>query len=441
MSDALSAPTPGVDPAAVSGSSRASAVRPGKRPSGAAAVAASATLANALGALLTMVLAHTYTGSQFGALAALLGLGLIVTVPASGLQYVVARRTAAAALGDGVHDRTALRSAAVAGAGLALAMVLAAPLLAGFLAVPAAAVGLVGLTVPPSMLAAAQAGTLLARPRLTRFAGAQLLVAVLRFAAVVAACAAHADVTGVMLALALGTAAAVLCCLPLTGVRTWTARLPGGRGYAGELVRATVALAGASVVLNLDILLARHYLSARDSGVYALAALFAKAALWAAQFVPQLIFARLAGATGRGRLLLRAVAADLVVGAAVLLVAVLAARPLLALVAGTGEHRADPAAAAGLAARFAVLGTAWAVVLLVLLASVALRSTAAARMLWSVAALEAVAVAAYWHHSATEILAAVTAGTVLMAAAGVLLTARAAAPGPRAVAAAGAPAG
>ncbi len=385
------------------------------------AVAASATLSNLFGALITIALAHTYSGAQFGALAALLSVGLVVAVPATGLQYVVARRTARAGLRPGQHDRTSLRLAAVLGAGLAGLVCLLSPLLAGFLTVSTTAVVFVGLSVAPYMINAAQLGTLLAQPRLGRFAVGQATLAGLRFAGVAAAILAGADAAGVMLALLVATALAVLCCVPLTGRHTWTSALPADARFVRELLRAAVALAGMSVVLNLDILLARHYLSAAESGVYALGALFAKAAMWAAQFVPQLIFARLAQDRRPTVLLRRAVTADLAVGLLVLLCAIGFARPVLDVVSDGG---ADPVAAAQLAPWFALLGTGWAVCYLVLLAAVATQDPRPSQLLWITIVLETVAVAVIFHDSALQILATMLVGTTVCAAVSVAVSVR-----------------
>ena len=53
-------------------------------------------LSNALGYGLTVLLTRSYGPSEYGALGALLGVGLIAGIPAGALQYVLARRTAAA---------------------------------------------------------------------------------------------------------------------------------------------------------------------------------------------------------------------------------------------------------------------------------------------------------------------------------------------------------
>ena len=101
----------------------------------------------------------------------------------------------------------------------------------------------------------------------------------------------------------------------------WALVRPGSAGSASDAGRRRcrcgrpswrpVGVAGLIVLSNSDVLLARHFLSPDESGVYVLAALFAKAGLWGTQFVAMLFFPRMSsvGATepcgrpvgGRGR--------------------------------------------------------------------------------------------------------------------------------------------
>jgi hypothetical protein len=106
-----------------------------------------------------------------------------------------------------------------------------------------------------------------------------------------------------------------------------------------------------------------------------------------------------------------AVATDLAVGAAVLVCAVLVARPVLTAVSA---HQ-NPIDAARLAPLFAVLGTAWSLCYLALLASVAERNSVASRGLWIVVTLEAGTVALWAHGSAVAILIVCTIGAGVLA--------------------------
>jgi O-antigen/teichoic acid export membrane protein len=66
---------------------------------------------------------------------------------------------------------------------------------------------------------------------------------------------------------------------------------------------------------NADVVLARHFLPARESGLYAAGAVVAKIAFWLPQAVALVVFPRLTDPAARGRLLAGALAAVGTIGA------------------------------------------------------------------------------------------------------------------------------
>jgi O-antigen/teichoic acid export membrane protein len=378
-------------------------------------------LANALGYGLTVLFTRSYGPAEYGALGALLGLGLIGGIPAGALQYVLARRTAAAGLPAGVNERAGLRLAGQVGVALGAVLVALSPVADAFfhLGSPWPAVWL-GVMLVPYSVQGALLGGLLGHERYAMFAGGQVLTAAARFAAGVVTAALGLSVAGAMAALAVGTLAAAAALWWLSGPASW--RVPGrSRDLWADLVRACSAIAGVIVLSNVDLLLARHFLSRTDSGAYALAALFGKACLWGAQFVPVLVFPRLAkDGSGRG-LLLRSAAAAGAVGLAGILTAALLAEPVIRAVAGDDPGYAE---AVSLAVPFAVLGTLWALVQLALLAAVAAADPWPARLLWALVAVEAAVIAAGPHDSPGAVLAVCLACTGALAAGTTLLVLR-----------------
>jgi hypothetical protein len=209
----------------------------------------------------------------------------------------------------------------------------------------------------------------------------------------------------------------------ITGPRSWRG---GGQpiragALLGDLARSCSAIAGIAVLSNLDLLLARHYLPRDMSGSYALASLFAKVCLWGAQFVPTLVFARLARGDRQRGLLLRAAAVTAAVGGLAVIGTAVAGGPIIRTVAGAD---ADYGSAIGLAVPFAVLGTMWALVQLALLAAVAAGDPRPGRLMWLMLAVEAAAIALGPHGSPGPILASCLVVTGLLVAAGVLLDLR-----------------
>ena len=378
-------------------------------------------LSNALGYGLTVLLTRSFGPAEYGALGALLGVGLIGGIPAGALTYVLARRTAAAELPAGANERAGLRLSITVGAVVGGLVIVLAPVADAFfhLGSPWPAFWL-GVMLLPYSVQGALLGGLLGHERYTAFAAGQLLTALARFAAGVVTALLALSVAGAMAALAVGTFAAAAGLWWMCGPASWS--VPGrSRDLLADLARACSAIAGVIVLSNVDLLLARHFLSREESGAYALAALFGKACLWGAQFVPALVFPRLArDGSGRG-LLLRSAAAAAGVGAAGILVASVAAGPVVRVIAGDDPGYAE---AVNLAVPFAILGTLWALVQLALLAAVAAGDPRPGRLLWVVVAVEALVIAVGPHDSPATILAVSLACTGVLAVAATLLVLR-----------------
>jgi O-antigen/teichoic acid export membrane protein len=378
-------------------------------------------LSNALGYGLTVLLTRSFGPAQYGALGALLGVGLISGIPAGALQYVLARRTAAAGLPPGVNERAGLRLSVAVGTLLGGLVIVLSPLADAFFHLGSSWPAIwLGVMLLPYSVQGALLGGLLGHERYAAFAAGQVLTAVARFAAGVVTALFALSVAGAMGALAVGTFAAAAGLWWLSGPASW--RVPGrSRDLLADLARACSAIAGVIVLSNADVLLARHFLSREDSGAYALAALFGKACLWGAQFVPALVFPRLArDGSGRG-LLLRSAAAAGAVGVAGILAAAIAAEPVVRAVAGDDPGYAD---AVNLAVPFAVLGTLWALVQLALLAAVAAGDPRPGRLLWLVVAVEALVISVGPHDSPTAILAVCLVCTSVLTVAATLLVLR-----------------
>ena len=378
-------------------------------------------LSNALGYGLTVLLTRSFGPAEYGALGALLGVGLIGGIPAGALTYVLARRTAAAELPTGANERAGLRLSITVGAVVGGLVIVLSPVADAFfhLGSPWPAFWL-GVMLLPYSVQGALLGGLLGHERYTAFAAGQLLTALARFAAGVVTALLALSVAGAMAALAVGTFAAAAGLWWMCGPASWS--VPGrSRDLLADLARACSAIAGVIVLSNVDLLLARHFLSREESGAYALAALFGKACLWGAQFVPALVFPRLArDGSGRG-LLLRSAAAAAGVGAAGILAAAVAAGPVVRVIAGDDPGYAE---AVNLAVPFAILGTLWALVQLALLAAVAAGDPRPGRLLWVVVAVEALVIAVGPHDSPAGILAVSLVCTGVLAVAATLLVLR-----------------
>jgi O-antigen/teichoic acid export membrane protein len=368
-------------------------------------------LATALGYLFTAVLARSFTASDYGALVALLGAGLIGTIPAAGLQYVVARRTVALALPPGRNDGPSLGLSALAGIGLlVVGVAVAVPArswlhLDGVQPMIALAVSLIPLT-----LAGTFQGALLGHRRFAALGGLYVVAALTRLGAGAATALAGWGVSGAFWALAVAAALSTGVGWLLTGPRSWHPAGAGTGALTREVLQACSTVAGILVLTNTDVLLARHYLDAETSGAYGVASLFAKAILWGSQFVVQAAYPALAAAEGRRRLLLRTLAATAGLGLIGIAGTAVLGHQLVKVATGSGYG-----VSTGILVAFALLGTVWAVTQVLLLAAVAVGDRRPSRLLWGLIAVEAVVVAVGPHRSAAEILAVCTVAVLLFA--------------------------
>ncbi|MDE9365989.1 hypothetical protein PZ938_10275 [Luteipulveratus sp. YIM 133132] len=367
-------------------------------------------VSNVLSYLFVIVLAPALGPADFGGYSALSTYGILLAIPAGAFQVVVARHIAA-----GEHT-SGLRPALVIGLGLAGATVLLAPLLRSAFHLDSLwAPVLLGLTLVPMTLTGAFQGTLLGLERVKGLSSLYILTAGGRLAAALVAALAGSSVTevfGLLLAASAITSAwGWLLC------RDAADRLPSSRaGLAAELLRSNTTLAAFMALTNVDVLLARHFLSAHESGGYALASTFGRAVCWATQFVALLLVPRMQS-HGAARVRLKASGLVLAIGLVAFAVVALAPRFWIGLAGG--EQYTD---FAGLAVACVALGTAWALAQVWLFSEMGSNSSVLGGLTWVVLVVQAVTIGFWWHDSAGQIVAVCTAGALTVAVAGLALT-------------------
>ncbi len=380
-------------------------------------VAPAMAVANALNYAFNLVMLRLLDPAAYGALGALLALVLIGTVPGLALQAVVARHTALRA-----GDRAAVAAlwwrtlAAVSwvSLGLGLAATAAAPALAAFLHLGSLAPALLlAANILPLPLVSALQGMLQGVQRFGALAAALLVNAGARLAVGVGLVGAGHGVDGALAASVAGSVLAVL--VPLAMVRPVLAARPGrgGPGVAAlgrEVGAASLAFLGLLLLTNVDLLLARHYLDAGASGLYAAGAVVTKIAYWAPQFVATIVFPRLATAAG-GRRHLLAGAAAVVAGLGAALVVAVAAAPRLVVALPFGDAYGGVGPALPL---FAALGTGLALVQLLLFSGIAAGDRDGHKLLGATVAVEVAVIALGPHHSVTGIVSVALASVTML---------------------------
>jgi O-antigen/teichoic acid export membrane protein len=330
---------------------------------GGAAIAVAMGVMNVTTYAFTILAARLLGPAEYGALAAVMGLLLVVNVLSLGLQATGARRVSATPH-DLTHIERQVMSASYRSAlALGVLIVVASPLLATLLHLDTWLVPLmVAVTAVPLTVMGGQAGVLQGERRWAPLALIYLSVGVGRLAFGAIALVVHATTLSAMVGVAVGAVApAVIGAMalrhpdrqqaPADGGERVTAAAPTRGGVVSETLHNSHALLAFFALSNVDVVTARITLAEHQAGLYAGGLILAKAVLFLPQFVVVLAFPSMAddaGGSTRLKSLLMVLGLGLVsvVGAALL--------PTIAVeFVGGGEYQAI----ASLLWVFAGLGT------------------------------------------------------------------------------------
>lgn len=350
------------------------------------AVAVATSVMNIATYGFTMVAARVIGPSEYGALAACLGLLIVVQVAALGLQTTAARRIAV----DRTHvvpiERAILALALKVAVGLGLLLLVLAPaidLLLNLDSLLTAAV--ISVAVVPLTLAGGQAGILQGERRWGALSVFYLAGGIPRLLVGTALILWQPSATSALVGVALGFWFPVL-------VGWWVLRCrPAQQQPASEhSARSLLVESGhnAQVLLaffalsSVDIVIARQVLSSHDAGLYAAGLIMAKAMLFLPQFVVVIAFPDMATPEGRRQALVRSL---LAVGA--LGVLAVAATRLLPGVAMVFVGGSDFGAVESLLWLFAALGTVLALLQLQVYAVLARQARRSVLLVWAALAV------------------------------------------------------
>lgn len=348
----------------------------GSRWSAAALVPAALMIANAGSYLLVLVAARRLDHAAYGELLTLLGVLLMASVPALVLQTVAARRTAVASDTGVLLIGTAAVLVIATGA-----LLVAAPFLLAFLHL-GSAWGLLAViaVVPPLSVLGTLQGIAQGAREFGRLAGLTLVAVGAR------------AVGGLVGLFALGTATG---CLYGVAAATWLAALVAAsrllparherqarralRDLLVEAVHAAHGHAAFVLLTSLDVLLARHLLSAHDAGTYAAGSVVTRIAVWLPQSVAVLMFATFTDSGRHGRAYARSVAGVVAIGALTVTGVMVLGRLTVSFVGGSKYHTLD-----GAVWIYAGIGSALAVLQLSVIAGLALRRPGRIAIIWGV---------------------------------------------------------
>lgn len=269
----------------------------------------------------TIIAARVLGPVEYGALAAVMGLLLVLNVLSLGLQATGARRVAASPADRAALQVAVMRTTYRCAAGLGLLALLAAPLVSAVLNLDSWTVAaLVAVTVVPLTVMGGQAGVLQGERRWGPLAVIYLAVGVGRIAFGAVALVVEPDTLGAMLGVTAGAfapAAIGWWALRRTpGVATSEVRPEAPRALLAETVRNSHALLAFFALSNVDVVVARSVLDEHEAGLYAGGLILTKAVLFLPQFVVVIVFPAMSSATSARRINLLALGLVLAIGSA-----------------------------------------------------------------------------------------------------------------------------
>jgi O-antigen/teichoic acid export membrane protein len=336
----------------------------------------------------TLLAARVLGPADYGALAALMGLLLVLSVLSLGLQATAARRVSAAPDQVRSIERHILAASHRSALALGALCLLASPLVSRALDLDGwLTAALLAVTVVPLTVTGGQAGVLQGERRWLSLASIYLATGLGRIAFGGAALLVRPDTLGAMVGVAVGACVPVLLGWlalrrPREEARAAVRHARDGHGLWRELAHNSHALLAFFALSNADVVVARGVLTEREAGLYAAGLILTKAVLFLPQFVVVLAFPSMSRLDASRRTHLTGLALVLGIGAVTTLgVSVLS--PLAVVFVGGEEY----AALESQLWAFAVLGTVLALLQLMVYDVVARQHQQAVLWVWATLAV------------------------------------------------------
>lgn len=365
--------------------------------------------ANAASYVLTIAAARALAPAVFGELSALLALVVIGVVPAMSLQTVAALRVTT------LGPRPLFGLGLTVSAGMTVLTLSMSPLLTRLLHLdgPWPSIWLALSLAPLTVLGTCHG--LLQGNR--RFGALALLVSLEGLGKVgggLLGLLVDRSSTAVLAGTAIGSFLVVVTGWTLCG-RPRPARPEGG----AEVLHASQAMLALVLLVNLDLVLARHQLTPHEAGEYAVGAVVTKIAYWLPQAVGVLVLPRMVDASERRRTLPKALAICAGLDALVVAGAALFA-PLGVRLIGGAAYRGDAVPLW----EFALVGSCLALVQLLLFARIASGDRRSTSAVWVAVAIEVGLITLWLNDSVGQVVTGALLATATLVGAGAVIERR-----------------
>ena len=380
-------------------------------------VGAATMIGNGAAFLLTMIAARVLTPDEFGALGALLGMLVIISTISIATQALTARRVSVST-GD---ERTSIEGEAVrlsvlVGIVIALSGLLLAWPLGTLFTIPPLAVGMGIASLGFVVVGSAAMGIAQGREEHLRLSWAFLANQIGRALGGVIGVLALQSVVGVGAGVLVGCAVGAFIAYRIVCPGAWSIGVSWG--VATEFLHIVHALAVLFTLTNVDVLLARLFLDGYQSGEYSVGVQLAKIAFFLPSAIIIVLFPKMTSGNNR-RAVYIATALTAMVGVAITGFSLLFG-DLVARILG-GKQYTELGSEIWL---FALEGSAFALVQVLLYARLATQDRKAVVAVW-VALVAQVAIIAIWRHdSLAEIVTTVVAVSLVLTVVGLIMDRR-----------------
>ena len=377
-------------------------------------VGAATLLGNGTAYLLSMVSARILDPADFGALGALLGLLVIIATLGISTQALTARRvsTASASERKDVEGQAIRLSIFAAIAILIGAVILSWPVSVIF-AIPILAVFSGVASLGFVVIGSAAMGIAQGREEHIKLSIAFIANTACRAFGGIIGVVVFQSVTGVGFGVLIGCAVGAAIAYQLISPKTFSSKLKDGIGIEfGHIAHALIVL---FTLTNIDVLLARVFLTEGLSGEYSVGVLLAKIAFFLPNAIIIVLFPKMSGGDSH-RALYIATALTATVGVVITFASVFAGDMIISILGGS--QYTDLGGEAWL---FALEGSAFALVQVLLYARLAAQDRRAVLAVWGALAVLAVIVVGWRHNSVAEIVTSVVAVSLGLTVVGFIL--------------------
>ena len=367
---------------------------------------------------LSMFAARVLDPSDFGAFGALMGVLIIVSTLSIALQTMTARRVAVAGADRAEVEGQAVRLATYLAAAIAVIGAIAAWPLGEILAIPYLAVLFGMLSLSFVVLGTASLGIGQGREEHMRFSAGFIANGMGRAFVGIIFLVAFQSIEAAALGILIGCAVGAFVSYRIICPGAWSTSLSVGTyPEFGHVAHALVVL---FTLTNIDVLLARVFLSEADSGEYSVGVLLAKIAFFLPNAIIIVLFPKMTSGDNR-RAVFIATGLTALMGLGITLFSLLFGSLVVRVLGGAQYIDLGLGSSAW---RFALEGSAFALVQVLLYARLAAQDRRAVVLVWAGLIALLVLVSVWFHDSVEQIVTTVVVVSLVLTVIGLLLDRR-----------------